>query len=110
MYPLDNLGDYNIVREDLYKHGGDVGKLYKSIGDTAVAEKTLALLAKGVAIGGGAVLVLGFGVQAAIKGVRFLEKRKKLIAEKHQQEQELARMAEEQPECGGCTDLDVELY
>ena len=91
MNPLENLGDYNIVRNDLFNCGGDVDKLYKDIGDTAVAEKTPALLAKGGVIGGVIVLIIGFGTQAIIKGIRFMKGRKKLIAEKPQLEQQLVR-------------------
>ena len=93
MNPLENLGDYNIVRNDLFNCGGDAAKLYQGIADTAVAEKTPALLTKGGIIGGVTVLVIGFGAQAVIEGVKYLKKRKKMLAEKPQLEQQLARQA-----------------
>lgn len=89
MYPLDNLGDYNTVRDDLFKFGGDVAKLYKNIGDTAVAEKTPALLAKGGVIGGVIVLTVGVGAQAVVKGVKFMKERKKMLDEKPNLEKQL---------------------
>lgn len=94
MSRLDNLGDYNIVRDDLYKFGGDASKLYKSIADTAVAEKTPALLTKGGVIGAAIVLAVGVGTQAMIKGVEFMKERKKLLAEKPNLEQQLAEQME----------------
>ena len=110
MNPLENLGDYNIVRNDLFNCGGDAAKLYKGIADTAIAEKTPALLTKGGIIGGVTVLVIGFGTQAIIKGVKFWKERKKILAEKPELEEQLARQmvnASEQPE-GGSGEADDE--
>ena len=94
MYPLDNLGGYNTVRDDLFKFGGDVAKLYKNIGDTAVAEKTPALLTKGGIIGGAIVLTVGVGAQAVVKGVKFMKERKKMLDQKTDLEQQLAQMVQ----------------
>lgn len=94
MSKLDNLGDYNIVRDDLYKFGGDAAKLYKSIADTAVAEKAPALLIKGGLIGGAIVLGIGFGAHAIVKGVKFLKDRKRLLGEKTNLERQLAEQME----------------
>lgn len=47
MARIDNLGDYNIVRDALYEHDGDAKKLFKDIGDTAVAEKRPELMKEG---------------------------------------------------------------
>lgn len=94
MSRLDNLGDYNIVRDDLYKHGGEVAKLYKSIGDTAVAEEAPALLTKGGLIGGAIILVAGLGTQAIIKGVKYMKNRKKMLEEKPNLEKQLAEQME----------------
>ena len=98
MSRLDNLGDYNIVRDDLYKFGGDAAKLYKSIADTAVAEKTPELLVKGGFIGGAIVLVIGFGTHAVIKGVKFMRNRKRLLDEKPNLERQLAEQMEIAPD------------
>lgn len=90
MNPLENLGDYNIVRNDLFNCGGDAAKLYKGIADAAIAEKTPELLVKGGIIGGVTVLIIGFGTQAVIEGVKYLKKRKKMLAERPHLEQQLA--------------------
>ena len=47
MARIDNLGAYNIVRDALYEHDGDAKKLFKDIGDTAVAEKRPELMKEG---------------------------------------------------------------
>ena len=94
MSRLDNLGDYNIVRDDLYKFGGDAAKLYKNIADTAVAEKTPALLIKGGLIGGAVILAVDFGTRAVIKGAKYMKNRKKLLAEKPNLERKLAEQME----------------
>lgn len=91
MSPLDNLGDYNIVRDDLHRFGGDAAKLYKNIGDTAIAEKAPALLAKGGLIGAGVTIVVGLGLYAVVEGAKFLKQRKMLIENKPQLEQQLAK-------------------
>ena len=95
MSRLDNLGDYNIVRNDLQKFGGDAAKLYKNIADTAVAEKTPALLIKGGLIGGGIILAADLSIRAVVKAVKYMKNRKKLLKEKPNLEQQLA----EQMEC-----------
>lgn len=91
MSRLDNLGDYNIVRDDLYKFGGDAAKLYKNIADTAVAEKTPAILVKGGLIGGAIILAADFGIRAVVKGAKFMKERKKMLNEKNNLEQQLAQ-------------------
>ena len=108
MNPLENLGDYNIVRNDLFNCGGDAAKLYQGIADTAVAEKTPALLTKGGIIGGVTVLVIGFGAQAVIEGVKYLKKRKKMLAEKPQLEQQLARQAVKNAEHPGSVSTEAD--
>lgn len=94
MSRLDNLGDYNIVRDDLFKFGGDAAKLYKSIADTAVAEKTPSLLIKGGVIGGVIILAADLGTRAVIKGVKFMKNRKKMLDEKPDLERQLAEQME----------------
>ena len=103
MNPLDNLGDYNIVRDDLYKCGGDAAKLYKNIADTAVAEKAPALLAAGGLI----VLALGAAAQGVIEGVKFLKKRKKMLDEKPNLEKQLAEQMENASETTECISAET---
>ena len=91
MNPLENLGDYGVVVKELHNCGGSAAQLYKDIGDTAVAEKAPELLTKGGIIGGVTVLVVGFGTQLVIKGVKLWKERKKKLAEKPQLEEQLAR-------------------
>lgn len=98
MSRLDNLGDYNIVRDDLHKFGGDAAKLYKSIADTAVAEKTPGLLIKGGLVGGAVILAVDFGTRAVIKGVKYMRNRKKLLDEKPNLEQQLAEQMKQDSE------------
>lgn len=95
MSRLDNLGDYNVVRDDLYKHGGDVSKLYNSIADTAVAEKTPEIMLKGGLIGGVIILAIDLGTRAVIKSVKYLKNRKKLIDEKPNLERQLVAQVED---------------
>ena len=49
--PVENLEDYNKVREDLQAVGGNLAELYKNIGDTAVFKAAPKLLCGGIAIG-----------------------------------------------------------
>lgn len=73
--PINNLGDYNEVRKDLQNAGGSKDKLYKDIGDTAVAKATPELLFIGGAIG---VVVCGI-VELGKKGFMFMKNRKEMI-------------------------------
>ena len=79
MNRLENLGDYGVVVKELHNCGGSAAQLYKDIGDTAVAEKAPELLTKGGIIGGVTVLVVGFGTQLVIKGVKLWKERKKKL-------------------------------
>ena len=45
-YPLDNLGDYNIIREDLKAVGGAVDILYKNIRNDAISKAKPGILIK----------------------------------------------------------------
>ena len=101
MSRLDNLGDYNIVRDDLYKFGGDAAKLYKNIADTAVAEKTPAILVKGGLIGGAIILAADFGIRAVVKGVKFMKERKKMLEEKPNLEKQLEEHLKDDSEQSG---------
>ena len=72
--PIENLGDYNRVREDLQKYNGNREALYKSIGDSAVYKKAPSLLIVGGIIG---VSLCGLGQI----GYSFVKKRRKIIRE-----------------------------
>lgn len=78
---LENLGDYNVVRDDLYKFGGDAKKLYKAIGDTAVAKERPNILNEGKAEGrveGAVAAILIGGIMFLIdKGVKTINQKKK---------------------------------
>jgi len=73
--PIENLGDYNKVREALQASGGRLETLYNDIGDTAVSEATPKILLIGVVIGIAitAVSYLGY------KGYCFWKDRKQKI-------------------------------
>ena len=62
------MGDYNKVRIDLQKAGGDLNVLYGRIGSTAVAKAAPALMLAGTGI-----------LWAGQKGIKLLKERKKLI-------------------------------
>lgn len=85
--PLENLGDYSIVVEELHNFGGDAAELYKSKADMAVAQNTPRLLIRGGLIGGVAVLVIGLSTQVVTKVVRYTKERKKLLDKQVQLEQ-----------------------
>ena len=73
--PIDNLGDYNKVRIDLQNAGGSKEKLYKDIGDTAVAEAAPVIF-----LAGGAFVLGVIGiVKLGMKGIMFMKDRKKKI-------------------------------
>jgi len=48
---INNLGDYNRMREDLQLAGGSIKKLYEQIGETAVAKASPKIFNKGVFAG-----------------------------------------------------------
>ena len=76
-YPIDNLGDYNIVRDDLKAVGGSIEKLYEKIGNIAVAKKAPKYFIAG--------MIVAIGLEESIKygkkAVAFIKERKKLIEE-----------------------------
>jgi len=45
--PIENLGDYNRIREALQAAGGSIETLYKNVGDTAVSKASPKLQFKG---------------------------------------------------------------
>lgn len=91
MNRLDNLGDYNIVRDDLYEHGGDAAALYKDIADTAVAEQAPALIAFGALI----ALIADFGIR---RGIAYWKNRKQLLEKKPILEQQLVEHIHNEPQ------------
>lgn len=76
MSRIENLGDYNDLRIMLQKFEGDKEKLFKSIGDAAVAKESPKLLTKGGIIGGGIVLAIGGIICVGKKGLTYLKDRK----------------------------------
>lgn len=79
MSRIENLGDYNDVRILLQKFGGDKEKLFKHIGDVAVAKKSPKLLTRGGIIGGSIVLAVGGTIWAGKKGLDYIKDRKAKI-------------------------------
>lgn len=63
-YLLDNLGDYNVVRNDLKKSEGNVETLYKNIEEAAVAKAGPHIFKEGFLTGAG----IGVGICTAIYG------------------------------------------
>mgnify|MGYP006883339591 CR=1 FL=1 len=61
-YPLDNLGNYNIVRNALKEADGNAENLFKKIGDTAVAEASPEIFKDGCLTGIG----IGVGICSVI--------------------------------------------
>ncbi len=72
---LDNLGDYNKVRIDLQKAGGNMEKLYKEVGDTAIAKAAPILLVTGAGIAACCFGLAYFGK----KGIESLKNRRDKI-------------------------------
>lgn len=73
--PLDNLGDYAKINDDLKLFDGSKEKLYQSIADTAVSKATPKLLVEG-----GVITALLFGLSyASYKGICFMRERKMKI-------------------------------
>lgn len=73
--PIENLGDYGKVVEDLNKFDGSLEKLYQSIKDTGVAEAAPRLMLKG-----GMITTSIFGGIAGIAFIgRVLKKRKEAL-------------------------------
>ena len=75
--PIENLGDYNKVRVDLQKFGGDRDALYKSIGETEVAKAAPTIFLAGCAF----VLLVEGCVKLGKKGYMFLKERRQLVKE-----------------------------
>lgn len=92
MSRIENLGDYNDVRILLQKHGGNKEKLFKAIGDAAVAKESPKLLAKGGIIGGGIVLAIGGTIWAGKKGLAYLKDRKAKIESEPALKEEFDKM------------------
>lgn len=76
-YPIDNLRDYNIVRDDLKAVGGSVEKLYEKVGDIAVAKKAPKYFMAGVIVAIG----VGESIRYGLKAISYMKERKKLIEE-----------------------------
>lgn len=73
--PIKNLGDYNIVREDLQAAGGILETLYKNVSDTAVLKATPKLMFKGGVIATSFLSIAYVGY----KGISFIKHRKQKI-------------------------------
>lgn len=91
MSRIENLGDYNDVRIALQNADGSKKKLYKMIGDVAVAKAA----PKYMAIGSAVVAVVG-GVWAGKKGIDFLKDRKKKIENEPMLKEEFNEMLDDE--------------
>lgn len=74
--PIENLGDYNVVRDALKAEGGNADKLFSKIGDNAVAKAAPMLQLKGGIFGSLVTVILVFG---CIKVWQAIGKRKLAI-------------------------------
>lgn len=76
-YPLDNLGGYNDVRNDLKGVGGSVDVLYQNIGDAAVDKARPEIFKEGFSWGTLTGIGIGMGIISAIYGgYRYYENKK----------------------------------
>ncbi|MCL2665076.1 MAG: hypothetical protein FWE82_05635 [Defluviitaleaceae bacterium] len=89
--PINNLGDYNLVRIDLQAEGGSKEELYKSIGDIAVAKAAPILMAVGGLI---AIGIIG-GIQYGKKAICFMKERKQKIKNEPEIKKEFFKALEE---------------
>ena len=92
MSRIENLGDYNDLRILLQKFEGDKEKLFKYIGDTAVAKESPKLMIKGGFIGGAIVLVGGGIIWVGKKGYNYLKDRRTKIENEPLLREELDKM------------------
>ena len=77
--PIQNLGDYNIVREALQAVGGSKDILYRKIGDTAVSKAAPKIFRSGALIGSAITVGLIGTVSLGHKGYCLLKDRKQKI-------------------------------
>ncbi len=63
-YPLDNLGDYNVVRNALKEANGNADILFQNIGTTAVAKEKPKIFKDGCLVGIG----IGVGICSIMYG------------------------------------------
>lgn len=73
--PIENLGDYASINDDLKLFDGSKEKLYQSIADTAVSKAAPKLLIEGGLIGA-ALFGLSY---VGYRGVCFMKERRKKI-------------------------------
>lgn len=92
--PIQNLGDYNIVREALQAVGGNKEILYKSIGDTAVAKAAPKIFRKGTLIGSAITAGLIGASFLGYKGYAFLRDRRQKIENEPALKKEFAEAIE----------------
>lgn len=91
---LDNLGDYNLVRIDLQNANGSIEKLYKDIGDTAVAKATPRIL-----LTGGAIVMGIYGlIKVGQKGIQFKKDRTEKIKNESILKAEFVKVVEDEIE------------
>ena len=79
---LDNLGDYNIVRDALHERGGDAARLFREIGETAVAKERPAILWEGACYATLGILLLETVAFLGIEGYHIISRKngdKKMI-------------------------------
>ncbi len=102
-YPIDNLGDYNTVRNALKSAGGKADVLFKEIGDNAVSQAAPKIFAKGA--------VTGIGIAAVLAGVyqicSYIKANKKAKENEQQLKQELQDISDALDEETEQTDGDL---
>lgn len=97
-YPLDNLGDYNIVRNDLKEADGNVETLYKNIEAVFIAKARPQIYKEGCWTGFGIGAGAGVGICAAIYGgykyYKYKKDKKKALQTEPELKDELAKTVE----------------
>lgn len=89
-YPLDNLGDYNVVINDLKEADGNVEILYKNIKNTAVAKEKPRIFKEGCLTG----TVICAAIYGVCKYYKYKKDKKKALQTESKLKDELIKTVE----------------
>ena len=96
-YPIDNFGDYNVVRNDLKDNDGNADILYQKIGAAAVAKERPKIFKAGFKAGGLTVIgIIGIvmGSYSIISHCKNKKNEKKALKAEPKLKEELTKTIE----------------